>query len=1000
MSETGTPSTQTPSPVSTLLDTFQIVAILAVALLFFVGLYLRAESVSPALHHDYSMRLLQLREADATVNAEVLANQVAVSRNYDMLNAQIAVSRQRVAQLAQVPGYLPDAERAAMRRAVADLDRTLAEKHAGVDAFRRSNSVLKNSLTYFSSTAEAFLAARREGAVKRSVEAYVRQVLYFARTPGEDRRAPVEAAEARMRVAAEHSVARPVVENLALHGQIVLKHATEVDVLVHAIMSLDSGTRLNTLGQRYLSAHDEATSVAGRYRLLAYLLGIVMALYLALTFYRLERTRHSLSQANAELTQRYAALARAEERLRLHDAAFENAHEGMTLTDLEGTIIDVNPAFTRITGYERSEVIGRNPRVLKSGRHDQAFYEAMWKSIRETGNWRGEIWNRGKFGDIYPEILSISAVRDSGGAVRHYVAVFADISRLKEQERQLAEMAYHDVLTGLPNRALLADRVSQALPLALRSKSMLAVCYLDLDGFKPVNDTWGHDIGDLVLVEQADRFKRCLRAGDTVARLGGDEFVLLLVGLDDRAECEQTLQRVLKAIAEPMHFAPEPIVLSASLGVALYPEDAGDPETLMRHADQAMYRAKQTGKNRFHVYDPSLDSQSRAQEDHAAQIRAALARGEFVLHYQPRVDMRSGSVLGAEALLRWHDPERGMLLPERFLPRIASDPVGVEVGNWVLDAALADLAIWRGAGLDIDVSINISGHHLHSSGFVQDLSEALARHPEAQGRLFLEVMETTALEDVGAVARVIEECARLEVGLALDGFGTGYSSLTYLKRLPARRIKIDRTFVSEILNDPNNLIMVQGVLGLARAFQREIVAVGVESVEQGRLLLQIDCDQAQGFGIARPMPADELLAWSRQWRPDPAWSAVAGLAWDDTLRALLIAEVHHRNWIAQLLYSVKEFGMVPHRNVADSHHCQFGHWYYSACAGRCRERSSFREIEVLHDGIHGIAGEIDELLRDGRIPDARARLPELIERHESLLDILRQLQTQMARPRA
>ncbi|HTY02605.1 MAG TPA: EAL domain-containing protein, partial [Rhodocyclaceae bacterium] len=728
-------------------------------------------------------------------------------------------------------------------------------------------------------------------------------------------------------------------------------------------------------------------------------LALVLTAFLALTVIRFERTRRSLANANQELRERYTAQLLAEDRLRLHATAFENAHEGITLTNTQGEILDVNPAFTRITGYERSEVIGRNPRVLKSGRHDDTFYAAMWKSILDTGNWRGEIWNRSKFGDVYPELLSISAVHDGQGQTTNYVAVFSDISRLKEQEKQLVQMAYFDALTGLPNRVLLADRIVQASSQTRRSKTLMAVCYLDLDGFKPINDTWGHDVGDQLLVEMANRFKSALRAGDTVARLGGDEFVLLMLGLGDLEECERAVQRMLHTVGNPLLVAPQPVMLSASIGVAIYPLDDSDADTLLRHADQAMYRAKQNGKNCYQLFDPDQDRYTRSRYDRVARIQDAMDYHEIVLHYQPKVDMRAGKVSGAEALVRWQHPERGLLPPGEFLPLIEDHDMIVRLGEWVIEAALEQMEAWQKQGVTLPVSVNVAGRQLQSPGFVQRLSEALARHPSVARLLEMEVLETTALEDMVKVSRVIEECGRLGVSFSLDDFGTGYSSLTYLKRLPVATIKIDQSFVSEILSDPNNLVIVQGVIGLTNAFQRKAIAEGVETAEHGRLLLQLDCDHAQGFGIARPMPGDAILPWMQSWRPDPAWLAIAGLHWESADYPALVAEVELRNWVTQLVYSVREGQPIPHRRVTDDASCRFGQWYAGADAPRYRMIPAYDAIDAQHRRLHEIAGEMDKHMRDGRPDAARALIARLLEQQNNVLAQVRELQLAVAKPR-
>jgi diguanylate cyclase (GGDEF)-like protein/PAS domain S-box-containing protein len=963
------------------------------------GLYRRAEAVAPRAHFDYTLHLRGLREADAEINVEVLASRLELSRNFDGLTADLRRATQIGQQLATVPDFLPEADRAALTAAVANLRATMAEKARLIEVFKRQNAVLRNSLAYFPIAADEFLA-RNGGPVGRAVEAYVRYVLSYARTPDPDRLAQVSTAAERLAGLTSHADQGLPVDNLLRHGNVIAATVAEVDGLTQDILKLEGARQLEKLNQIYARGYDNAVRRAAHYRRVLYALALGLAAYLAFTFMRLDRARQSLAKANRELAARYTAQLQAEELLRLHATAFDNSHEGITLTDASGAILDVNPAFTRITGYERSEVIGRNPRVLKSGHHDRDFYAAMWKSITEMGSWRGEIWNRGKFGDLYPELLSIAAVRDATGKLTNYVAVFADISRLKEQEKQLTQMAYFDALTELPNRVLLADRIVQASSQSRRSETLMAVCYLDLDGFKLVNDTWGHEVGDQLLVEMARRLKDCLRGGDTVARLGGDEFVLLLLGLATEDECEKGVQRLLHAVGQPLLVAPQPVVLSASIGVAIYPLDDGDPDTLLRHADQAMYQAKQSGKNCYHLFDPDEDRYARSRHDRVTRIQEALDRGEFVLHYQPKVDMRAGQVTGAEALVRWQHPERGLLVPEEFLPLIEDHELIVRLGDWVIETALQRMADWRRAGLDLSVSVNVAGRQLQDAGFVQRLSEALARHREVGRRLEMEVLETTALEDMVKVSRVIEECAALGVSFALDDFGTGYSSLTYLKRLPTASIKIDQSFVREILSDPNNLVIVQGVIGLARAFQRRAIAEGVETVEHGRLLLQLDCDYAQGYGIARPMPGEQMVDWVRDWRPDPAWTAVADLRWELADYALLIAEVEHRNWVAQLVFAIKEGQPLPHRQLDDPRGCHFGVWYYgSVAAERYRLAPAYGEIEAEHGRLHEIAGEIDRLARDGAAVQARARLGDLLAQRDRWLAKMRELQLQLAKAR-
>ncbi|MGQ9365036.1 EAL domain-containing protein [Azospirillum sp. ST 5-10] len=572
-----------------------------------------------------------------------------------------------------------------------------------------------------------------------------------------------------------------------------------------------------------------------------------------------------------DITDRIAA----ERNARMADSVFESAHEGIIITDADGTILRVNPAFSRITGYAPAEVVGANPRLLNSGRHDRTFYRDLWTTITTAGHWTGEVWNRRKNGEVYPEWLSISAVRDAAGTVGRFVAVFTDISTVKHQEEALRRLAHHDALTGLPNRVLLADRMDLAIARARRAGKTVAVCYLDLDGFKPVNDGHGHVAGDALLIEVARRIAAVLRSGDTLARLGGDEFVVLLPDRDGAEECGAALARVLAAVAEP---APLPgrdaeVRVTASIGVSLFPDDEGDPDTLLRHADQAMVQAKQAGRNRYQFYDADRDNRVQAYRETVAALRHAIDAGQFTLFYQPKVNMRLGQVIGAEALIRWNHPERGLLLPGDFLPLVEESGLEVAMGEWVVAAALAQMTTWQGAGIGLPISVNITARHLLCQDFAERLGALLAAHPDLPpDRLQLEVLETAALEDIARARAVLRSCRELGVSLALDDFGTGYSSLTYLRHLPVQTLKIDQSFVRNLPHDPEDLAIVESVIVLAKALNRTVLAEGVESAEHGRRLLDLGCELAQGYGISRPMPANDLPGWLPSWRPHACWT--------------------------------------------------------------------------------------------------------------------------------
>ena len=488
--------------------------------------------------------------------------------------------------------------------------------------------------------------------------------------------------------------------------------------------------------------------------------------------------------------------------------------------------------------------------------------------------------------DQSPSIVHIEATLTPDG--EECRAVMVDITALKRAERemrsanaelvraqaQLEHSAHYDALTNLPNRTLLADRLRQAMVHSHRRGLELSVAYLDLDGFKPINDSHGHAVGDELLISIAQRMKLALREGDTLARMGGDEFVALMVDLEHGLDCSPVLERLLHAAAAPVWVGETTLQVSASIGVTLYPQDASDADLLLRHADQAMYLAKQAGKNRYHLFDVASDAAVKTQRESLARIRQALDRREFMLYYQPKVNMRTGEVMGAEALIRWQHPERGLLLPAAFLPIIDEHAISIELGEWVIDTALAQMAAWQSAGLTMTVGVNIGALQLQQDDFAARLATLLDAHPDVEpSRLEIEILETTALKDIVHVSRMLQACHALGVRFALDDFGTGYSSLTYLRRLPADLLKIDQSFVLNMLDDADDLAIVQGVIGLAVAFHRQVVAEGVETAAHGARLLQLGCVLAQGNGIAAPMPAADLPAWVAGWRPVSSWTS-------------------------------------------------------------------------------------------------------------------------------
>jgi diguanylate cyclase (GGDEF)-like protein/PAS domain S-box-containing protein len=553
---------------------------------------------------------------------------------------------------------------------------------------------------------------------------------------------------------------------------------------------------------------------------------------------------------------------------------FDSSHQGIMVVDPARRITRVNPAFTRITGYAPEDVIGKTPRVLSSGLHGPEFYRQIWACIARDGFWHGEIWNRRKTGEIFAEMLSISAAQGASGEIEHYIGVFTDISHIKAHEAELERVTHYDLLTGLPNRRLLIDRLSQAMLRTAREGRSLAVCFLDLDGFKEINDLHGAAAGDALLVGVAGHLKSVLRSEDTLARLGGDEFVLLLSHIGSAEHCTSILDRVLEAASRPVPVQDRVLSVTASLGVSLYPDDQADPDLLLRHADQAMCVAKQAGRNRYQLFDPENDRKAHARRLQLGWLRRALEQGEFLLHYQPKVELGGGKLVGAEALLRWHDPRQGLRAPGEFLPFVSGSDLERPLGDWVIGEAVAQAARWFGQGLDLCVSINVSANQLLDGGFHATMAQVLARHPDLPPHLIeLEILESAAIADMEQAVQVMGLCRQMGIRFALDDFGTGYSSLTYLRKLPVQSLKIDQSFVRDMLADPDDLGIVEGVIQLASSFKLESVAEGVETPKHARRLRDMGCHVAQGYGIARPMPADQLPAWAARWRAGDNWLA-------------------------------------------------------------------------------------------------------------------------------
>ncbi|WP_173980046.1 bifunctional diguanylate cyclase/phosphodiesterase [Magnetospirillum sp. UT-4] len=554
---------------------------------------------------------------------------------------------------------------------------------------------------------------------------------------------------------------------------------------------------------------------------------------------------------------------RDEERLQLARTVFDNSSEGIVVTDADALILSVNPAFTEITGYSADEAVGRKPSILRSDHHEPGFYADLWRTLLETGHWQGEVWNRRKDGSVYVQWQTITAVRDATGRVASYVSVFTDITNMRRNEDRIRHLAYHDALTGLPNRTLLMDRLEHGIAVARREAHRLAVLFLDLDRFKAVNDSLGHDAGDRLLREVAARIVASLRRTDTVARMGGDEFVVLLEPAGPADDIARTAEAVIAALDQPVDLGVESVRVTTSVGIAVFPETAEDAVSLLKQADTAMYAAKKGGRNTYRFFAAGMTEKTLATLRLERDLRAAIQRGEFELHYQPKICFEDRRPCGAEALVRWRrDGNDTLMYPADFIPLAEETGLVVALGDWVIEEACRQIAAWRAAGLgDIPLAVNVSARQLFSRDFAVRVIEATRRHGITPAMLQIEITESAVMADPDAASAILSELRALGATVAIDDFGTGYSSLAYLTRLPVDVIKIDRSFVIGLAEGVENAEIVASIVALGRALGKIVVAEGVENDEEVRLLTAAECPIGQGYLFARPMPAAELTPW-------------------------------------------------------------------------------------------------------------------------------------------
>jgi diguanylate cyclase (GGDEF)-like protein/PAS domain S-box-containing protein len=553
---------------------------------------------------------------------------------------------------------------------------------------------------------------------------------------------------------------------------------------------------------------------------------------------------------------------RQEERLRLAAALFENTREGVMVTDRDRRILQVNQAFVELTGYREDEAVGQTPGFLRSDRHDAAFFDALWRQIDTTGHWQGELWNRRKNGELYPVLLNISAVRDDAGQVVQYVGAFSDLSRIKESESRLDFLVHHDPLTELPNRLLLVSRLGHAIEVAAREGQLLALLLLDLDRFKDINDSFGHPAGDDLLRQTARRLGGCLVSADTLARLGGDEFAVLLEDIVDPQDAARVAERLIAALNETASLSEgSEVRIGASIGISVFDGQTEDAGEMLRQADAALYRAKAGGRNRFDFYTEDLTRSALLRVETERRLRGALAEGQLVAHYQPQIEIATGRIVGVEALVRWRDPERGLIPPGEFIPLAEETGLIGALGEWVLHEACRQGVRWMRAGIDpLVVAVNLSAHQWRQG----DIAEAVARVLTQTGfpaeQLELELTESALMERENDTAGVLDRLREQGIRMAVDDFGTGYSSFAYLRRFHLDLLKIDKRFIDEIDQQPDARTIVDAIIAMGHALGLKVLAEGVETQAQLDILRTQGCDLFQGYLKSRPLEPDAITA--------------------------------------------------------------------------------------------------------------------------------------------
>lgn len=821
-------------------------SVVAAALLV---LFVRAQPVDPDRHNALISDLRELQMRDTELGEVVLQHHYQLYHNYDRVAAIMRRMQALAAGLTQHQERDAFPDTPEFNRALSLLQQQMRAKENALEEFKSRNAVMKNSFLYLPRQVNAVLAGLPE-TEHDPFELLVRDLLLITLDQGQSARESlaqdierVEQAIPRLRGSVQASA-----RSVSLHARSIVKIGEELAGLI-AQLSPSGGEGMGeSLERLYMRHYQAQQNTATTYRLLLLLAAMLMLGYAIYAYYRMRQKGQEL---------------------RIAAAAFET-QEGILITDLQHRIVQVNQAFTQMTGYSREEALGKTPDLLKSGRHETSFYPRMWETIARENYWQGEVWSRRKNGEIYPVWLTTTAVRDTERKVTHYVSVFADITLRKEAEDQIHKLAFFDPLTNLPNRRLLIDRLSHSMDTGTRSGNHGAILFIDLDNFKTLNDTRGHDVGDLLLTETARRLQLSVRGGDTVARLGGDEFIVLIEGLDAEpgqaaAKARAAGENIREALTRTYWLNDSEYHSSCSIGISLFRGHDISVDDLLKRADTAMYEAKASGRDTLRFFDPSMQAALEARAAIEVDLRNAIKLRQLSLYYQIQMDTRDVPV-GAEALLRWTHPGRGLVYPTEFIGIAEDTGLILPVGAWVLEAACAQIKSWEADPQlrKLQLAVNVSARQFHQQDFVGQVRTCLAKTGANPALLKIELTESAVLDDINDTAEKMRELKEIGVRFSMDDFGTGYSSLAYLTQLPLDQLKIDQSFVRNISITRSDAVIVQTIIGMACSLGMEVIAEGVETQAQRDFLEQAGCMVYQGYLFGKPVPLEEFETLARR----------------------------------------------------------------------------------------------------------------------------------------